>query len=412
MNPIYLYTDATSRDVLLNDQQKIILIGGDFGYGNFGDVVQHVNSVNIANKSKRFSTVSVMSANAIGFKAFPVWARQSYGTDAIVFVADYPLILDETSPELVPLCEIRNLSVIHLYGGGFLNNMWGDYVLGVAEYFLNLAPHVKYLVSGQQITHPYQSRVATHVAMYQPALFGVRDGLSRQLLSDAGFDPLFSFDDATEALIELTEKLPLVRGSGLLMHINASDYTARSTGVQSLSNDLSQLSAHLGKSPRVTLFQAFRDTRYEVNDSLETVKRLDFLFPFRDIRLVGLAAMAYGDQAQSVLEPIQGDFGYSCSYHVALWLQLAGIPCWLRCDNPFYNQKAKALQIIQDIESFLEEPHLANHHSNLEKRAQWQAAFDKELKMLLRCKKLVALHLVNVDPPLGPFSSKARQLWK
>ena len=183
MNPIYLYTDAASRDVLLNDQQKIILIGGDFGYGNFGDVMQHVNSVNIANKSKRFSTVSVMSANAIGFKEFPVWARQSYGTDAIVFVADYPLILDETSPELVPLCEIRNLSVIHLYGGGFLNNIWGDYVLGVAEYFLNLAPHVKYLVSGQQITHPYQFRVASHVAMYQPALFGVRDGLSRQLLS-------------------------------------------------------------------------------------------------------------------------------------------------------------------------------------------------------------------------------------
>ena len=380
MSPIYLYTDEASRDVLLDDQQKIILIGGDFGYGNFGDVLQHINSVNIARKSKRFSTVSVMAANAIGFKEFPEWAMQSYGTDAIIFVADYPLILDEASPALVPLGEIRNLSAVHLYGGGFLNDMWGNFVLGVTEYFLSLAPHATYLVSGQQITHPYQSRVAKHIEAYKPTLFGVRDGLSRQWLRDAGFDPLYSFDDATEALIDLTEKLPLQRGSGLLMHINASDYTGRGTGVRSLHHDLIQLSARTGKTSKVTLFQAFRDVRHEVNDSLETLKQLDFQFPFSDLRLVGIAALAYGDKTHNVIEPIQGEIGYSCSYHVAMWLQLAGIPCWLRSSNPFYDQKSRALQVTQDLESFLDEPRLADHRSNLERRAQWRAAFDKALE--------------------------------
>ena len=408
MSPIYLYTNEASRNTLLDDSQKIILIGGDFGYGNFGDVLQHINSLNIARKSKRFSTVSVMAANAIGFKEFPEWAKQRYGTDAIIFVADYPLILAEDSPALVPLGEIRNLSVVHLYGGGFLNNMWGDFVLNVTEYFLNLTPESTYLASGQQITHPYQTRVAQHVEAYKPALFGVRDELSRQWLSDAGFNPQYSFDDATEALIGLTEKLQLKRGAGLLMHINGSDYTGRGKGLKGLEKDLKQLSGHTGKTSTITLLQAFRDSRHEVNDSLETLKQLDFKFPFSDIRLIGLAALAYGDDSQSVLEPIQGDIGYSCSYHVALWLQLAGIPCWLRSNNPFYDQKSSALQVTQGLESFLDEPLLADHRINLEKRAQWRAAFDKALESAPEVRQIINITPCEGGPTPWPFFFKGR----
>jgi hypothetical protein len=408
MSALYFYTDETSRDILLEDQQKIILIGGDFGHGNFGDVLQHITSVNIAKASKRFATVSIMAANAIGFKEFPEWARRSYGTDAIIFVADYPLILDEASPVLVPLGDIRNLSAVHLYGGGFLNDMWGDFVLGVTEYFLNLAPHATYLVSGQQITHPYQSRVAKHIEAFKPALFGVRDELSRQWLRDSGFDPLYSFDDATEALIDLEKKLPLQRGSGLLMHLNASDYTGRGTGLRSLHNDLMQLSTHMGTSSKVTLFQAFRDTRHEVNDSLETLKQLDFQFPFNDLRLVGLASLAYGNTTSSVIEPIQGEIGYSCSYHVALLLQLAGIPCWLRSNNPFYDQKSRALQVTQDIGSFLREPLLADHRSNLERRAEWRIAFDKALEGVADARQVSRITPSEGGPAPWPFFFKGR----
>jgi hypothetical protein len=408
MSSVYLYADEASRNVLLDDKQKVILIGGDFGYGNFGDVLQHITSVNIVRKLKRFSTVSVIAANAIGFKEFPEWARQNYRTDAVIFFSDYPLILDKTSPALAPLGEIRNLSAVHLYGGGFLNDMWGDIVLGVTEYFLSLAPHATYLVSGQQITHPYQSRVARHIEVYKPALFGVRDELSHQWLRNAGFDPLYSFDDATEALIDLTKNLRLERGSGLLMHINASDYTGRDGTIRSLQNDLLQLSTHSAKSPKVTLFQAFRDVRYQVNDSLETVKLLDFQFPFNDLRLVGLPGLTYGNEAESVLEPIQGEIGYSCSYHVALWLQLAGIPCWLRSNNPFYDQKSRALQITQDLKSFLKEPQLADHRTNLERRAQWRTAFDKVLENTTEVRKVSRIIPSEGGPAPWPFFFKGR----
>ncbi|VVN35076.1 hypothetical protein [Pseudomonas fluorescens] len=406
MSHFYLYTDEVSRDVLLGAQQKIILIGGDFGYSNFGDVLQHVNSLNFARKSKRFSTVSVMAASAIGSKEFPEWASQSYATDAIIYIADYPLILDEASPTLVPLGEIRNLSIVHLYGGGFLNAMWGDFVLGVTEYFLNLAPHARYVVSGQQITPPYQSRVARHIEAFKPALFGVRDELSSQCLNDAGFAPQFSFDDATETLVSLAKKLPMERGAGLLMHLNVSDYTANDSSIKGLRSDLKRLSTISDAQAEVTLFQAFRDSRQEVVDSREALKYLDIHFPFNDVRMLDLAALAYGEDCRQITRPIRGELGYSCSYHVTLWLQLAGIPCWLRSSNPFYDQKSKALQVTQDLESFLKAPRLADHRSNLDRRAQWLDAFEKVIESTPEVRQVCKIAQPEGGPAPWPFFFK------
>jgi hypothetical protein len=371
VSSIYLYADEASCEVLLNDLQKFVLIGGDTGNANFGDVLQAINSVNMAQQSKRFATVCVMVVHAVAFKEFPAWTRKNYGTDAIVFVADYPLILDDCSPCLKLVGEIRNLAAIHLYGGGFLNNMWGDYVLGITEYFLRLAPEATYLVSGQQVTPPYQSRVVEHIKDFKPKLFGVRDELSQRWLREAGFNVDFSFDDATEALLDLTKTLPLQRGTGLLMHVNASDYTSNDALSFGLGYELQRLKASRWANDGITLIQAFRDPRHEVCDARETLKKLDVAFPFTDLRLIELASMVYGGQNAHATSPIVGEIGYSCSYHVALWLQLAGIPCWLRSSNPFYDQKSRALQVTQELDSFLEDPRLADHGVNLERRAAW-----------------------------------------
>jgi hypothetical protein len=371
VSSIYLYADEASRNILSNGLQKIVCIGSDFGYGNFGDVLQHVTSLKAAKKAKKFVTVSVMAANAIGFKEFPACTRKNYGADAIIFVADYPLVLDDRTPQLELIDVISNLAAIYLYGGGFLNNMWGDYVLGITEHLLRLAPGATYVVSGQQITAPYQHRVVEHIKEFKPTLFGVRDELSQRLLREAGFNPDISFDDATEALLDLTQTLPLQRGNGLLMHVNASDYTAHNGLELGLGYELQQLKASRWGQDGVTLFQAFRDPRHEVCDARETLKKLDVAFPFSDLRLIELVSLVYGGQSGDLTNPIIGDIGYSCSYHVALWLQLAGIPCWLRSSNPFYDQKSRALQVTQELDSFLAEPRLADHRSNLERRAAW-----------------------------------------
>jgi hypothetical protein len=405
---LFFYADPESREVLLGDRQKMLVIGGDFGYGNFGDVLQHINTVQFGQQSARFVTVSVLAANAIGFREFPGWCRQAYGTDALLFVSEFPLILDERCPLLLPVHEIRNLAVIHLYGGGFLNDRWGDFVLGVTEQFLDLAPDAAYLVSGQQVTHPYQSRVATHVEVYKPRLFGVRDDLSLALLRNGAFVPQFSFDDATEALVKLAHSLQLERGSGLLMHLSSSDYSARAGNATSLAEELQLLGGFAGAHSSVTLFQAFVDARYQVRDSIETVKEVDLRFPFADLRLVRLGAVAYAGRAGSVVGPIIGDIGYSCSYHVALFLQLAGIPCWLRSDNSYYAQKSKALQVTQSLQAFLGEPRVADHSSNLERRAEWREAFDEALADVGEVLRTTPITSSDAGPAPWPFCYKGR----
>ncbi|MFV3307173.1 polysaccharide pyruvyl transferase family protein [Pseudomonas sp. NY15181] len=375
MSNLYLYADESSLSVLKNTQQKIILIGGDFGYGNFGDVLQHLNTIRLAKETERYATISVMAANSIGFPSFPQWARSAYGADAIIYIADYPLVLDENSPKLSPVGEIRNLSAVHLYGGGHLNNMWGDFVLSVASYFLRLTPGIGYFVSGQQVTTPYQEKVAQHIKEFSPTLFGVRDELSRQWLMEAGFEPHYSFDDATEALQDLAQRTRLKRGDGLLLHLNASDYTAN----LSLQAELSALQATTPAKEQITIFQAFRDKRQEVVDTFETIKRLDAQFPFYDARFIDLVGLIFANPADRDQPKITGQVGYSCSYHVALWLQLAGIPCWLRSSNSFYDQKSKALQVTQSLEDFIQAPKLADHGFNLERRASWRTLLLREL---------------------------------
>lgn len=379
MNNIYLYADAHSRQVLLNGEQKIISIGGDFGHGNFGDIIQNVNSLNLAKKPGKFSAVSVMAASAIGFKNFPEWARNVYGADALIFISDYPLILDADSPQLEMVAEIRNIAAVQMYGGGFLNDMWGGFVLEVVEYFLRLSPQASYLVSGQQITAPFQQRVVRHIEAFRPRLFGVRDEISSQLLQNAGFTPAYSFDDATELLGSMARQLMLRKGPGSLMHLNVSAYTKNEADLSSMGDDFRRIAEKMGEGADLTLFQAFRDTRQDVLDTRESLKLLDQRFPFNDFREVDLAAFAYGAAGPASARPVTGEFGYSCSYHVALFLQLSGIPCWLRSSNTFYDQKSKALQVSQDFARFIEEPRLADHRGNLERRAQWLEAFDKAI---------------------------------
>src|SRR5690606_317645 len=132
------------HSVLTGSEQKVVAIGSDFGYGNFGDVLQHLSALRLAKGNGRFRTVSVMAANAISNRDFPRWVLSNYDTDAVVFVSEHPLILTDGDPELQLVTHIRNIAAVHLYGGGFLNDMWGDYVLAVVEQFLSHGSDISY----------------------------------------------------------------------------------------------------------------------------------------------------------------------------------------------------------------------------------------------------------------------------
>lgn len=407
MSALYIYATPNCLDILSNSQEKIILIGSDFGYGNFGDILQHTNTV-LHSKAQYegCATISVMAANAIERIGYPEWLQQCYGVDAILFVSEHPLALDAASPALVLVHEIHNVAALHLYGGGFLNHMWGDYILNVASYFLRLAPEIHYFVSGQQITAPYHHRVLEHIKEFQPKAFAVRDDLSQNWLKDIGYSSDFSFDDATEALVSFTNSVQLQKGSGVLVHLNSSNYTSDKPPEQDICNDLFLLRRTVGFQ-ELTLTQAYRDPRHEVLDTTETIKKFGSLLPFHDARLLDLVGLIFSNRQRESIQPVQAGIGYSCSYHVALWLQLAGIPCWLRSENAFYSQKSRALQVTQTFDEFISNPKLADHRLNLERRSVWLERLSGLFQEIPRQKNILKLTYPSDCSPI-PFIFKGR----
>ena len=408
MNKIFLYADEASQKILSGESQKIIAIGSDFGYGNFGDVLQHINALKAIKAAGRYDTISVMAANAISHQKFPSWALSAYKTDAVVFVADYPLVLSDSDPRLNLVGEIRNVAGVCLYGGGFLNAMWGDFVLSVVEHFLHRNGNIDYWVSGQQITAPFEKRVVDHINTFRPKLFGVRDEVSLQLLAEQGFTADYSFDDAAEALLELNHRFSVQQGQGLALHLNSSDYTANRSLEHGLGKELATLANYAVVDHEITVFQAFKDTRQDVFDTAETIKRLDYLFPFHVHRTVDLVGLLFDQSVGKDALNLDVALGYSCSYHVALWLQLAGIPCWLRSSNSFYDQKSRALQVTQELEEFLQSPKLADHRSNIARRANWSEKLQKHLQSIQHINNCLIFEEIEDGPAPWPFYYKGQ----
>jgi len=408
MQSFCCYCDEASLATLESLDEKIFLVGGDFGYPNFGDIAQLMNTIALHRRLGRYKIVLVMATDAIGDADFPEFARCTHGADAVVFMSPVAHDFADSGLVLQRVRAVRNVGALHLYGGGFFNDQWGEYVVGIVEYLLESVQPVLYFASGLQVTSPFESKVLDHIRKCRPALFGVRDELSHQWLSATGYEPSFSFDDAVEELQTLTANLPLRRGKGLLMHMNVSGYTGNATNPSGIPRELAVLASSAEARSGTTVLQAYGDRRLEVFDAREAIKELERAFPFSDYRILELSRLAF-EGWPSLAAPLEGAIGYSSSYHVTLWLQLAGIPCWLRGSNLYYQQKRHALQVEQDFDAFMQDPHLADHSTNLERRSAWLAQVEDVIRRAPSLMRQSALPYPDEPAPL-PWRFKGNRM--
>lgn len=404
---LHLYADDESTEVLGAQRPKAILIGSDFGYGNFGDILQHKGAASRLKAASELAVVSILTLDAISRHVDVAMLRDGYAVDALAFVSERPIAPEMAARlRLREVAVLRNVSYIQLYGGGFLNEMWGDFVLGVAEYFLERLSGAVYVISGQQISPAYAPRVRDHVARFEPRLVGVRDRNSAGLLVDQGVRADFSFDDAVEPLLEMRHKFDLRGGKGAFIHLNTSGYTSNGDAMDEMSAHLRLVADSMGDSGAPVLFQAFQDAREEVVDSIETVKRLESGFPFVDVETVMLVAEIMRGGRPADRRVLTGRFGYSSSYHVTLWLQLSGVPCWLRGSNEYYRQKRAALGIDGRFEDFLERMHRPDHGENLHARSQWVGRLEGVLGRMDRVENQITWEVADRATPGRVFNFK------
>ena len=104
-----LYVQPEDLSILSSEDPKTFLLGGDFGYGNFGDILQCCNSIAFHRRVSDHRLVVVLAVDAIVDSNFVDRARKRYDVDAIVYVSRSPWCFKE----LCPVAVIRNAVLLH-----------------------------------------------------------------------------------------------------------------------------------------------------------------------------------------------------------------------------------------------------------------------------------------------------------
>lgn len=365
----FLYADQDTLDLLNSTQKKSILIGGDFGYANFGDILQLKGTINFHRATQAGEPIPLYSLSAISGPDYIDRIKRDLGLRGLLFFTGQPT--DTRALNMIPVSQITNATILHLYGGGMLNSMWGDQVLKVVEHFLTHAPHITYIASGQQVSPEIRPRLEKHLRAYPPMLFGVRDFESLERMQQWRLDAQFSFDDAYECLMDLAAQIPSKKNNTLLGHLNFSSYTATDINQKiGYVVDIFTRTKIIFPEHRLTLLNAYNEKRSHVCDSLTSVVKLENNFPYKSFSVVDLAHAAYTNCLDDPTS-LAGQLGISCSYHVTLLLHLAGIPCWLIAKNAYYNQKAAALNGYENFEDFLQQQQAPDYCERITLRASF-----------------------------------------
>ena len=365
VNNFYLYADENSLFEIVSNEQKVLLVGSDFGYGNFGDVAQLKGTIDFYKENSSLTPIVVYHVNSISNANLIEKRKKQLNVKSILFISDNYLSFSEKF-SLYLIEEAQNFSLIHLYGGGFLNSMWGDYILNIVEFFIDNLKLKNYIISGQQIEDKIIPRLIDHVSKYQPAFFGVRDYDSLTYLESAGIEGIYSFDDAFEQLFKIAQKVDNKKQNRILAHFNISSYTGSEDKLFYFNNLLSELKMY--DNTKLTMFNAYDDKRFEVSDTISVLKEFEDEFVYESYEVVHGTKLLYDTYNDESYNCLSVKLAISSSYHTTMLMQLCGTPCWLISNNSYYDQKREALEVRQTFQEFIKEPFLPSFDDRIQKR--------------------------------------------
>lgn len=404
------YADEATRRALRETQPSVVLVGSFMGYPNFGDILQLKGALRRHRAAGR-EPLLVIDIDAPTDAGYLDRVRRNFGVRTIVLASVHPLLAAPfgwerlESPPRVP--------TLHLYGGGFLNPLWGEFVLSLVEGTHAAFGVERYVVSGQQVDPAFAPAMQAHFARCPAVLAGGRDPTSAQVLAGCGVPAGYSFDDAAECMADLAASLSGApeHGSHALVHLNASGYTRsddEAAHLETLRERLTMLRGHVGSAP-FTLAQAYTDRRTaSIVDTLGVVQLLDETFPLREYRVLHLDRLALDlDRPDRRLDASLGTrptIALSSSYHVSMLAVLLGVPCWMERRNAYYHQKCSGLALpIGEFAAFLAAPQRASLDGALSARRTW---LDREADVWVAPAPVAPAPRLDPDPAPRAWSGK------
>jgi len=380
-------------------QSKVILVGSFAGAWNFGDVLQLRGTLRWHRQRGSGIAIAVhglpMLQSPIQFERLSA----AFATDHWLFYsrghADHQRRAQALG--LVRLDgPIVGPTLVHAYGGGYFNRLWGAPGLQRIETVLAYTRPDCYVISGQQIGAEFAAALAAHCRQRSPALIGCRDEASLACLRQHGMHAEFSGDDALEELDLAADGAgagsPSIGGDPAL-YLNTSDYVTPETdglptALRAINAGLETLARHCGPTAIPILIRAYAEDGPYIRDTLATVRATRFAELFPVSRVVDLVDLTMREQLASSVPLLRRcRLAVSTSYHVTLFMKVLGVPVYLFAFNDYYRQKKAALgDAPLSLEDFLAlEPELIVSRQNdyvagqRAQRAAWLQRFHAAL---------------------------------
>jgi len=344
-----LFAAPETAAAIAEARSVAFLVGGYDGSGNFGDVLMLE------------AALEMLAPLEPGLVVLPVLERR--------FASHHPELAEqmirpprhqvyfgqEDSGEdgLVAIAPGPHLesAVSYLYGGGYLNGLWGDRKLAMmraAEGVLAAAEprEVRRVGSGLQVEAAWLAGLSAEDAGYLRAfeLLGTRDSRSGELL--AGFGSAIvpeSGDDAIARLARLrTAELP---GEGpLRVNLHFTDHDWVTSAPERLlvlyAELLAKLSSRTGRPVIAQPLVAYLDPRVDERPAAE---RLGAALADRGIEVLEPVLLRPAGLRVAAATMAKANFTVACSYHAGLSSLMLGLPTLMVAHNAFYEQKTTGL---------------------------------------------------------------------
>jgi len=374
---IHYYARERTAELLASTRPRVYLYGSYEGYNNFGDILQLKNTIRLHRQAGRFEPIMMVALESLIDADYPAALERWFEVEHVLYTSRESM--DASAMGLVTLEEIARGGVMHLYGGGHLNSMWGRRHVDIASDLLIRVGVERYLMSGLQLDADFMPALEELFAIREPDLIGLRDHPSVELVraSSMADRARFSFDDTAELMIDWTTAVRAdgVGAGSFGLHLNTTtQYTARRDQHDHVRELLDLVREQHPDSDLVAL-HAYDDVREVVRDTLPSLKAFDAFLPFDAYGVVDIAKMAL--ELRTGVTPGLGrfplEFGIVSSYHTALFLSMLGVPAYLASLNDYYRQKAAIFGRTVSEREFVTEPrrHWRDFAPELRARADW-----------------------------------------
>lgn len=353
-----LWATPADRDRLAAAGSAVLLVGSYDGSGNYGDVLQLAGAIQTVRRAPGEPLpIAILEHETIAHHAKLLRRYPE------IFAGAAFVHFDDGRGEAVDgLCELADgaapdLTVLHLYGGGYLNRWWAGRKIEHCEAAHRLAAGraLQLTASGLQVAEDAIGPAGpAHELLASASWIGLRDASSlefvnRHLAAFGSPKAYLAGDDAIPFIASADAVDP--RGN-VNFHLNLSGWISEDAArleariVRFLCNLADATDRPLKLQPVV----AYEDPRISERAELER-----FLDRHGDeLEAHGVSAVAALDILDDAVRGGLGGFRsaqmtVSCSYHVTLTSLLAGIPAVLLSDNSYYDQKAAGLRDLFGI---------------------------------------------------------------